>query len=188
MERARGARRDSGWPPGEEMDNSHLRHPLQPAAGLDAGGAANARFIPGARGVLPRVGRAGNVIKGHLGPRTGTLAGPGHRRLLVKQDETHARRPPVPRTYRRGSPAVHPGRNFFARTAGLRQDGGEPVDDELSGCPGAAMNKAKVYTAAFKAGRGGSTPHGQPTVILANTIKGWTLGQGLRARQTHATR
>src|SRR5207253_1894196 len=55
-------------------------------------------------------------------------------------------------------------------------------DDELRGLSRGGHDYRKVY-AAFKAAR----EHiGQPTVILAHTIKGWTLGKDFEARNaTH---
>ena len=55
-------------------------------------------------------------------------------------------------------------------------------DDELRGLSRGGHDYRKVY-AAFKAAREHT---GQPTVILAHTIKGWTLGKDFEARNaTH---
>src|SRR5260370_31374855 len=55
-------------------------------------------------------------------------------------------------------------------------------DDELRGLSRGGHDYRKVY-AAFKAARERT---GQPTVSLGNTIKGWTLGKDLEARNaTH---
>ena len=54
-------------------------------------------------------------------------------------------------------------------------------DDDLRNLSRGGHDYRKVY-AAFKA----ATEHmGQPTVILAHTIKGWTLGPALRGPQRH---
>ena len=55
-------------------------------------------------------------------------------------------------------------------------------DDELRNLSRGGHDYRKVY-AAFKAAREHT---GQPTVILAHTIKGWTLGKDFEARNaTH---
>jgi pyruvate dehydrogenase E1 component len=55
-------------------------------------------------------------------------------------------------------------------------------DDQIRHLPRGGHDYRKVY-AAFKS----ATEHvGQPTVILAHTIKGWTLGEGFEGRNaTH---
>jgi pyruvate dehydrogenase E1 component len=72
--------------------------------------------------------------------------------------------------------------HFFGRDQRLRKMVEHLSDDELRKLSRGGHDYRKVY-AAFKAAR----EHvGQPTVILAHTIKGWTLGAGFEGRNaTH---
>jgi pyruvate dehydrogenase E1 component len=72
--------------------------------------------------------------------------------------------------------------NFFGSDPRLRKMVEHLSDDELRKLSRGGHDYHKVY-AAFKA----ATEHtGQPTVILAHTIKGWTLGKDFEARNaTH---
>ncbi|MGF7239400.1 MAG: pyruvate dehydrogenase (acetyl-transferring), homodimeric type [Frankia sp.] len=72
--------------------------------------------------------------------------------------------------------------HFFGRDARLRRMVSGLSDDELRKLSRGGHDYRKLY-AAYKA----ATEHaGQPTVILAHTIKGWTLGKGFEARNaTH---
>jgi pyruvate dehydrogenase E1 component len=72
--------------------------------------------------------------------------------------------------------------NFFGPDPRLRKLVEHLSDDELRALPRGGHDYQKVY-AAYKA----ATEHtGQPTVILAKTVKGWTLGQGFEGRNaTH---
>ncbi|MEM8922594.1 MAG: pyruvate dehydrogenase (acetyl-transferring), homodimeric type [Actinomycetota bacterium] len=71
---------------------------------------------------------------------------------------------------------------FFGPDPRLRKLVEHLSDDELRNLPRGGHDYQKVY-AAYKA----ATEHvGQPTVILAKTIKGWTLGEGFEGRNaTH---
>ncbi|MFT7601148.1 MAG: pyruvate dehydrogenase E1 component [Acidimicrobiales bacterium] len=71
---------------------------------------------------------------------------------------------------------------FFGPDPRLRKLVEHLSDDELRALPRGGHDYQKVY-AAYKA----ATEHvGQPSVILAKTIKGWTLGQGFEGRNaTH---
>jgi pyruvate dehydrogenase E1 component len=72
--------------------------------------------------------------------------------------------------------------NFFGGDPRLRKIVEHLSDDELRGLSRGGHDYRKVY-AAFKAAREHT---GQPTVILAHTIKGWTLGKDFEARNaTH---
>ncbi|HEV2537757.1 MAG TPA: pyruvate dehydrogenase (acetyl-transferring), homodimeric type, partial [Streptosporangiaceae bacterium] len=72
--------------------------------------------------------------------------------------------------------------NFFGGDPRLRAMVEHLSDDELRGLSRGGHDYRKVY-AAFKAAREHT---GQPTVILAHTIKGWTLGKDFEARNaTH---
>ena len=71
---------------------------------------------------------------------------------------------------------------FFGPDPRLRRLVEHLSDDDLRTLPRGGHDYNKVY-AAYKA----ATEHvGQPTVILAKTIKGWTLGEGFEGRNaTH---
>ena len=72
--------------------------------------------------------------------------------------------------------------NFFGGDPRLRTMVEHLSDDELRELSRGGHDYRKVY-AAFKAAREHT---GQPTVILAHTIKGWTLGKDFEARNaTH---
>jgi pyruvate dehydrogenase E1 component len=72
--------------------------------------------------------------------------------------------------------------NFFGSDARLRRMVSGRSDDDLRKLSRGGHDYRKLY-AAYKA----ATEHeGQPTVILAHTIKGWTLGKDFEARNaTH---
>jgi pyruvate dehydrogenase E1 component len=72
--------------------------------------------------------------------------------------------------------------NFFGGDPRLRAMVASMTDDQISNLSRGGHDYRKVY-AAFKA----ATEHvGQPTVILAHTIKGWTLGPDFEGRNaTH---
>jgi len=72
--------------------------------------------------------------------------------------------------------------NFFGGDPRLRRMVEHLSDDDLRKLPRGGHDYRKIY-AAFKAAR----EHvGQPTVILAHTIKGWTLGKDFEGRNaTH---
>ncbi len=71
---------------------------------------------------------------------------------------------------------------FFGPDPRLRKMVEHLTDDELRALPRGGHDYQKVFT-AYKA----ATEHvGQPTVILAKTVKGWTLGEGFEGRNaTH---
>ena len=70
--------------------------------------------------------------------------------------------------------------HFFGPDPRLRKLVEHLSDDDLRNLPRGGHDYQKVY-AAYKA----ATEHvGQPTVILAKTIKGWTLGQGFEGRNS----
>ena len=72
--------------------------------------------------------------------------------------------------------------NFFGPDPRLRKLVEHLSDDDLRTLPRGGHDYQKVFT-AYKA----ATEHvGQPTVILAKTVKGWTLGEGFEGRNaTH---
>lgn len=70
--------------------------------------------------------------------------------------------------------------NFFGPDPRLRKLVEHLSDDDLRNLPRGGHDYQKVY-AAYKA----ATEHkGQPTVILAKTVKGWTLGPGFEGRNS----
>jgi pyruvate dehydrogenase E1 component len=72
--------------------------------------------------------------------------------------------------------------NFFGPDPRLRKLVAHLSDDELKALPRGGHDTDKVF-AAFKEA---AETTDQPTVILAKTIKGWTLGQGFEGRNaTH---
>jgi pyruvate dehydrogenase E1 component len=72
--------------------------------------------------------------------------------------------------------------NFFGGDPRLRKMVEDLSDDDLRRLPRGGHDYRKVY-AAFKAAREHT---GQPTVILAHTVKGWTLGSDFEGRNaTH---
>ena len=74
--------------------------------------------------------------------------------------------------------------NFFGPDPRLRQMVSHLEDDELRNLPRGGHDYKKLY-AAYKAATE-NLGSGRPTVILAKTIKGWTLGEGFEGRNaTH---
>lgn len=70
--------------------------------------------------------------------------------------------------------------HFFGPDPRLRKLVEHLSDDDLRNLPRGGHDYQKVY-AAYKA----ATEHkGQPTVILAKTVKGWTLGPGFEGRNS----
>ena len=84
-------------------------------------------------------------------------------------------------TYK-GESGAYVRENFFGRDPRTRKLVEGMSDDEIWGLKRGGHDYKKLY-AAYKA----ATEHtGQPTVILAHTIKGWTLGSHFEARNaTH---
>ena len=70
--------------------------------------------------------------------------------------------------------------HFFGTDPRLRKMVEHLTDDQLVGLPRGGHDYRKVY-AAFKAA---TEQTGQPTVILAHTVKGWTLGKGFEGRNS----
>ena len=74
--------------------------------------------------------------------------------------------------------------NFFGPDDRLRTMVADLSDDELRNLPRGGHDYRKLY-AAYKAATE-NLGSGRPTVILAKTIKGWTLGPGIEGRNaTH---
>jgi pyruvate dehydrogenase E1 component len=70
--------------------------------------------------------------------------------------------------------------HFFGTDPRLRKMVEHLTDDQLRNLPRGGHDYRKVY-AAFKAA---TEQTGQPTVILAHTVKGWTLGTGFEGRNS----
>ncbi len=70
--------------------------------------------------------------------------------------------------------------NFFGPDPRLRKMVEHLSDDELRALPRGGHDYQKVF-AAYKAA---VETEGQPTVILAKTVKGWTLGEGFEGRNS----
>src|SRR5829696_7038068 len=74
--------------------------------------------------------------------------------------------------------------NFFGPDPRLRRMVANLTDDELRNLPRGGHDYRKLY-AAYKAATE-NLGSGAPTVILAKTVKGWTLGEGFEGRNaTH---
>jgi len=72
--------------------------------------------------------------------------------------------------------------HFFGPDPRLRAMVEHLSDDDLRTLPRGGHDYAKLYAAYKRA----SEQSGAPTVILAKTVKGWTLGEGFEARNaTH---
>ena len=125
-------------------------------------------------------GAGWNVIKVIWGREWDAPARRGPRRRAGQPDEHHARtattRPTRPRTAPTSASTSSAATRAPARwssTCPTRRSGA---------CPRGGHDYRKMY-AAYEA----ATKHtGQPTVILAKTIKGWTLGIALRGPQLDA--
>ena len=154
-----------------------LRRQLQPAAPRRPG-ARQRQGHPGARGDLPR--RRLERHQGHLGPRVGRAARPRRRRRARQQDE-HAPSTASSRSTR-SSRGAYIREHFFGPDPRLRQMVEHLTDDDLRKLPRGGHDYRKLY-AAYKI----AVEHeGSPTVILAKTVKGWTLGAELRGAQRDA--
>ncbi|MCW2601732.1 MAG: Pyruvate dehydrogenase component [Frankiales bacterium] len=69
---------------------------------------------------------------------------------------------------------------FFGTDSRLRKMVEGLTDEQIQGLPRGGHDYRKVYAAFQQA----STHVGQPTVILAHTIKGWTLGKDFEGRNS----
>jgi len=79
-------------------------------------------------------------------------------------------------------PGAYTREHFFGRDPRLRKMVEHLSDEQIKGLPRGGHDYRKVY-AAFDAA---TKTVGQPTVILAHTIKGWTLGKDFEGRNaTH---
>ncbi len=155
----------------------HLRHQLQPAAARRPG-ARQRQDHPGARVALPR--RRLERHQGRVGPRVGPAAGQGQRRRAGAPDELHARtattRPTGPRTARSSASTSSGATRAPARWS------------RTSATTRSGRSSAAATTTARCSRRTRPRPQhtGQPTVILAKTIKGYGLGANFAGRNaTH---
>ena len=85
--------------------------------------------------------------------------------------------------YARRDRRVHPRALLRARPPAAQAGRRTSADDELRNLPRGGHDYRKLY-AAYKAATE-NLGSGAPTVILAKTIKGWTLGPGVRGPQRH---
>ena len=155
---------------------SDLRRQLQPAAPRRSG-ARQRQGDPGVRVDVPRHGLERH--QGRLGPRVGRAARPRRRRRARQQDEHH-----VDGEFQKY--AVESGayirEHFFGPDPRLRKMVEHLSDEELQRLPRGGHDYRKLY-AAYKT----AVEHeGAPTVILAKTIKGWTLGTDFEGAQRDA--
>ena len=154
---------------------SDLRRQLQPAAPRRSG-PGQRQDHPGAGSHLPR--RRVERHQGGVGRQVGRAAGPRRRRRPPQQDEHHGRRR-VPEIRHRGR-RLHPASISSARTHGC---GPWSSTSPTTTC---ATSRAAATTTASCTPPTRPPPRrrGQPTVILAKTIKGWTLGPEIEARNS----
>jgi pyruvate dehydrogenase E1 component len=76
--------------------------------------------------------------------------------------------------------------NFFGPDPRLRKIVEHLTDDEIQALPRGGHDYRKLYAAYKLATETNPATPGQPTVILAKTVKGWTLGPEIEARNaTH---
>src|SRR6185437_8294034 len=131
---------------------------------------------PGAGDVFPR--RRLERHQGHLGSGLGSAAREGRRRRPRQQDEHDARRT-VPDVQVESGAYIR--EHFFGGDPRLRKMVEDLSDDDLRKLSRGGHDYRKVF-AAFQAAR---AHVGQPTVILAHTIKGWTLESFEGRNATH---
>ena len=125
-------------------------------------------------------GAGWNVIKVDLGQRLGSVAGAGRRRPAGQADGRSRRRRYQKYTVEAG--ALHSRKHFFGKYPELLKLVETYSDEQLHKLLRGGHDPRKVY-AAYKA----AVEHkGQPTVILAKTIKGYGLGEAGEGRNiTH---
>ena len=154
-----------------------LGRQLQPAAPRRPG-ARQRQDHPGARGGLPR--RRLERHQGHLGLEVGRAAGQGRRRRAARQDEHHGRRR-VPALRGRAT-APTSATTSSGPIPGCGRWSSTSPTTSCAALPRGGHDYKKLY-AAYRAA---TEQRGAPTVILAKTIKGWTLGPSVEARNaTH---
>lgn len=145
---------------------------------LDGPVRGNGQIIQELEGVFR--GAGWNVIKVLWGSKWDALISNDHEGVLIDKmgstvDGEYQRYATEDGSYIR--------EHFFGPDPRLRALVENMADEELTNLPRGGHDYQKVYS-AFKA----ATEHkGQPTVILAKTIKGWTLGEGFEGRNsTHS--
>ena len=146
---------------------------------LDGPVRGNGKIIQELEADVPR--RRLERDQGHLGLEVGRAARPRRRRRAAQQDEHHRRRR-VPALHRRDA-ARTSASTSSAPTRGCASMVEHLTDDELRNLPRGGHDYRKLY-AAYKAATE-NLGSGAPTVILAKTIKGWTLGPDDRGPQRH---
>ena len=155
-----------------------LRRQLQPAAPRRSG-ARQRQGDPGAR-VDRSAARAGTSIKVDLGPRVGRPARARRRRRARQQDE-HAPSTASSRSTR-SSRARTSASTSSVPTRGCARWSSTSPTTSCASCRAAATTTAS----STRPTRPRSSTRAAPTVILAKTVKGWTLGADFEARNaTH---
>ena len=164
--RARVARRDLDGRP-REARQPDLRRQLQPAAARRAG-ARQRQDHPGARDRLPRRGLERD--QGRLGLALGPAARARHRGpLLARMEEA------VDGEYQtfKARDGAYVREHFFGKDPKLLEMVADMSDDEIWALNRGGHDPQKIH-AAYAA----AVAHkGQPTVILAKTIKGYGMGE-----------
>ena len=145
---------------------------------LDGPVRGNGKIIQELEAIVPRRGLERD--QGDLGPRLGRAARPRRRRRARQQDE-HAPSTASSRSTRSRSGA-YIREHFFGPDPRLQQMVEHLSDEDLQQLPRGGHDYRKLY-AAYKM----AVEHeGSPTVILAKTVKGWTLGAEHRGAQRDA--
>ena len=145
---------------------------------LDGPVRGNGKIIQELEAHLPR--RRLERDQGHLGLEVGRAAGQGQGRRAAQQDEHHRRRR-VPALRGRVAASTS-ATTSSAPTHGCARWSSTSATRSCATCPAAATTTASSTPRTRRPPR---TSARRPTVILAKTIKGWTLGPGLRGPQRH---
>ena len=177
VRRARDARRASRSPAREQLDNLIwvVNCNLQR---LDGPVRGNGKIIQELEAIFR--GAGWNVIKVIWGSQVGRAARPRRRRRAAQQDEHHRRRR-VPALRRRVA-APTSASTSSAPTRGCASWSSTSPTTSCATCPAAATTTASSTPPT----RRRPSRTGAPTVILAKTVKGWTLGPDVEGRNaTH---
>ena len=161
----------------EQLDNLTWVDQLQPPAPRRSG-ARQRQDHPGARGGLPRA-PGWNVIKVIWGSKWDELLARDVDGVLLNKMNTTVDGEFQKYAVERGA---YIREHFFGPDPRLRKMVEHLSDEELRNLPRGGHDYQKLY-AAYRA----AVEHeGAPTVILAKTIKGWTLGPDVEGRNaTH---
>ena len=143
---------------------------------LDGPVRGNGKIIQELEALLP--GRRLERDQGHLGRQVGRAAGPRRRRRAPQQDE-HDRRRRVPEVRHRVR-RLHPRALLRPGPPAAQARSSTSPTTTCGPCPAAATTTASCTPPTRRRPRRPA----QPTVILAKTIKGWTLGPEIEARNS----